>query len=436
MNFAHLCARCNEILALPSTLIFLFVGIFLTFKTGFLQFRGWKRFIHVIKNGPQEKEHNTLKSIGSAQALFTAMSTTIGMGNVVGPSIAIAIGGPGALFWLVFYSFFGSITKFVEVTLAVATRTKTKEGTIIGGPSRYLSLISKKLGTWYALVTIPLFVTWSAIQSNILADILNHESVPREITGFILAVFVFIALLGGAKRVSSWATRLVPIMFVLYVFFASYILFSHSHMLPSILKLVFESAFNSTAAIGGFLGATMFEGLRHGIYKGIYITESGVGTSSIPHALADVENPTDQGLLALYSVAADTLLCIISGLLALVTGAWWQKTVSNTVVYEAFKNFSPKLGQVVLLASITLFVFTTAIGNAFNGYQSFGSLTKYKYLKIYAFFVSIFIVIGAVQDLPLIWNICDLLVAFVAIPNCIGVLMLYFKNKEIFKIKR
>ena len=436
MNIAAICSTCNAFLALPSAFIFLAVALILTFKTGFIQLKAWKRFMHVLKHGAQEKKHNTFKSIGSGPALFTAMSTTIGMGNVVGPSLAIAAGGPGALFWLIVYSFFGCVTKFVEVTLAVATRTKTKSGTIIGGPSNYLGTLNSKLGIWYAIITVPLFAGWSAIQSNILADILWQESVPKIFTGVLLGSFVFAALLGGAKRVSSWATKLVPVMFVLYVFFSSFILIRHLHLLPGIFKLIINCAFKPTAALGGFLGASVFEGIRHGIYKGIYITESGIGTSAIPHALADVEHPTDQGILAMYSVAADTLLCLISGLLVLVTGTWWQKALSNTIVYEAFKNFAPHVGQIILLISISLFVFTTAIGNSFNGYQSFGSLTRYKYVKFYALAVAIITMGGAVLDLSLVWNLCDILLACVAIPNCLGVLTLYFKEKDLFKVKR
>jgi AGCS family alanine or glycine:cation symporter len=224
-------------------------------------------------------------------------------------------------------------------------------------------------------------------------------------------------------------------MFVLYILFASLILIKMIDRLPSVIRLIFSCAFQPTAAIGGFLGASIFESIRHGVYKGIFITESGIGTSAIPHALADVEKPTDQALLAMYSVAADTLLCLISGLLVLVTGSWWQKNISNVVVYQAFKNHAPHLGQIVLLISIALFVFTTTIGNAFNGSQSLATLTKHRYLKIYAILASLATAIGAMLDLPIIWNICDILLALVAIPNCLGVLLIYLKTPKDFELK-
>ena len=436
MDFASICFTCNTYLALPSTIIFLFVAIILTIKTKFMQFKGWHRFIHLLKFGAQEKSHNTYKSIGSLQALFTAMSTTIGIGNIVGPSLAIAAGGPGAIFWLIVYSFLGSVTKFVEVTLAVSTRKKTEEGVIIGGPNIYLNKLHSNLGIWYSLMTIPLFAGWSAIQSNILADILSQESFPRWLTGILLGCLVFLALLGGVKRISNWATKLVPLMFVLYVSFSFFILIKHAFILPSIFKLILNCAFSPTAALGGFLGASIFESVRHGIYKGIYITESGIGTSAIPHALANVEHPTDQGLLAMYSVFADTILCFISGLLVLVTGSWWQKDINNIIVYETFKKFAPKIGQIILLVSIILFVFTTIIGNAFNGNQSFGSLTKYRYLKTYALIVSLVTFLGAILELPIIWNLCDILLVLIAVPNCLGILLIYFKDKSLFIIKK
>jgi AGCS family alanine or glycine:cation symporter len=435
MNIALFCAECNNFLALPSTLIFLIVSLILTYKTGFIQFKSWGKFIKILKSGPAEKSHNTFKSISSTQALFTAMSTTIGIGNVVGPSLAIAAGGPGALFWLIIYSLFGCVTKFVEVTLAITTRSKTVDGHILGGPSKYLALIHQNLGKWYAVITIPLFIGWSSIQSNILADILYQESISKILTGLVLGGLVFLALNGGAKRVSSWATKIVPMMFVLYILFAALILIKMIDKLPGVIRLIFTCAFQPTAAIGGFLGATIFESIRHGVYKGIFITESGIGTSAIPHALADVEKPTDQALLAMYSVAADTILCLISGLLVLVTGSWWHKNISNVVVYQAFKNHAPYLGQIVLLISIALFVFTTTIGNAFNGSQSLATLTKHRYLKIYAIIAALATAVGAMLELPIIWNICDILLTLVAIPNCLGVLYVYLKSPQDFVIK-
>jgi len=298
----------NLALAVPATIIFLATGIFLTIKTRFMQIRGLPRFFKILKGGIKEDKHEKAKTLSSTHALFTAMATTLGMGNIIGPSVAVLTGGPGALFWLVVYAFFGSVTKFTEVTFAIRTRERTKDGRIVGGPTEYLSLVSKWLGFWYGILTMFLFPGWAALQANTLAEILSYEGVPTWTTGFGLAAVLLFVIFGGISRVGSVASKLVPIMFVLYVGFATMILLSNIGLVGIAFKLIISHIFSPCAPVGAFVGATIYMALRSGVYRGIYITEAGIGTSSIPHALADVKRATDQGVLAMFSVAADTVL--------------------------------------------------------------------------------------------------------------------------------
>jgi len=433
-SVARIVATINYYLSYPSLIIFLGTAIILTIKNRFLQIRGFPRFIKLVSHGiRKQKIQSKAKTLSSFQALLSAMATTIGMGNIVGPSVAISLGGPGALFWLIIYIILGSATKYTEVTFSVFTRTVTNNGDIIGGPTQYLKLISHKLAFWYAILTIFLFTGWSALQVNTLASIWAQEGVPHWITGLLAALILLIVVFGGVRRIGFFASRIVPLKFLLYVIFALLILAKNKQMIGFAIKLIFTSVLNPMAAIGGFAGATIFAAMREGIYKSIFITEAGVGTSSISHALANVERPSDQGILAMFSGLADIFLCTLSGLLTLVTGVWTSGKLNNTLTYEAFKINAPPGGRIVLVISILLFVITALIGNTYNGSQSFASLTRYKYVNWYYFIAAIIAFCGALSNVPLLWQLMDIILALVAIPHLIGLIVLAFTYPHILR---
>lgn len=434
MDFLSLIDRLNLLLELPATIVFLAIAIILTIKLRFIQFRSFGRFLSLITKGVSIEHDSKIKTITPFQALFTAMSTTIGVGNVVGPSLAILAGGPGALFWLVVYTILASATKYTEVTFALETRKEYKDGYILGGPTQYLRLFSPIIANWYGFVTIFLFASWSGVQSNTLAEILKQEGVPAGITGFILAALVILVLFGGAKRVGNLASKLVPIMFVLYISFSVLILFKDLSALQNAFSLIFANIFMPASAIGGFLGATIFQAIKSGVYQAAYITEAGVGTSSIPHAISDAKRPSDQGILALYSMAADGMLCLVSGLLVLVTGVWKSEcAMTSRLIYDVFKLHSPLLGKWILLASVSMFVITTVIGNGFNGAQSFGSFTRHRGIKSYFTFVAIVTFLGAISPVPAVWKVMSLLLVLVAVPNLIGLLYLAMRYPKVLQ---
>ena len=428
----------SQVLDYPAVVLFFGVSLILTIKTRFIQIRAWPRFFRLITKGiSEDKSDKKQKTISSFHALFTAMATTIGMGNVVSPSVAIMVGGPGALFWLLFYMFFGAVTKFSEVTFALATRKSLPNGFILGGPIQYLKSVSLYLSNWYGYLIIFVIISWSGGQANTLANIMALEGIPHWVVGLSLAIFVLFALSGGAKRVADFSSKLVPIMFVLYVTFALSILVRNPLAVCSAIKQIFQNAFTPAAAVGGFFGASMFRAIREGIFRGIFITEAGLGTSSIPHALADTKNPTDQGILAMGSMLADAFLSTLSGLLVLITGIWSIGAFRSTLVYEVFKLNAPGIGQYILLMSVTLFVLTTVMGNSFNGVQCFGVLVKDNKLlvRMYIALSLCFIFVGSLIPMKLLWSIMDTLVMIVAIPNLIGLLMLAFKKGELLEMR-
>ena len=356
------------------------------------------------------------------------------MGNIVGPTIAISTGGPGALFWLIAYSFFGSVTKFTEVSFALTFRTRLASGKLIGGPTQYLKHVHAGLAMWYGALTVFLFAGWSGLQANTLATIFALEDIPKSATGLCLALVVLIVLHGGITRIGEVASKLVPLMFIMYVTFSLSIILSNIPALSDAVILIFRSAFTPSAAVGGFLGATVLGAMRQGVNRSIYITEAGLGTSCIAHSMADTDRTSDQAILAMYSIIADTFLATLSGLLILVTGMWSRGAFSNTLVYEAFKVYSPGFGKWVLLASVTLFVLTTVIGNSFNASQSFASFTKYRWMNWYYAFLAVVVIMGAHAQVPLVWKVMDVMQILVAIPHICGLMFLAIKRDDILKI--
>jgi AGCS family alanine or glycine:cation symporter len=425
----------NNVLLIPSIILFLGTAIAISCKTRFIQLRGFIRFIRFIMYGMNQdraiiSDTNSIQTVSPFRALFTAMGTTMGMGNVVGPSIAIMLGGPGALFWLILYMFFGSAIKYVEVVLALKTRICTQEGYVFGGPMLYLQQVHPFLGYFYGIVMSCLFVVWSGFQANTMANICALETIPPYISGFFLAIIMLAAVRGGIERISAIASKLVPLMFCLYIIFALTIIISNPHALLAAFVLVGKAIFSPESVLGALGGITFLHAIRHGVYQGIFITEAGVGTSSIPHSLARTHNPEDQGILAACSTIADASLSLISGIIVLVTGVWKYGSVRSTLIYEAFKLHAPLFGDIVLLASIALLVITTIIGNSFNGMQNFTFLTNHRFLNPYILFSACTIFIGSLVPMPLILEMTNTVLACAAFMNLIGILIIVFYHKN------
>lgn len=413
---------------IPIAMIFLTTGIALSILTNFPQFRKFKQFLKIIFS--KDIHQSSKNTISPLQALLTAMSTSLGMGTIIAPPLAIAIGGPGALFWLMIYALFGCVTKFTEVTFAVKYKRYASDGTIIGGPTGYLYQIHPFLADWYGFLTIFMFSAWTALQSKSMAATYSYYAVPEYITGLVTATFVLFMLVGGAKRIAEFSSGLVPVMCFLYFGVCSAIIFSNISALKDALFLIFSHAFCPTAATGGFVGSTLWITMRQGIFKAAFVTEAGVGTAAIPHALADTNKPTNQGILAMYSIIGDTFFCFMSGIVALITGVWKLGRISNDLPILAFKSVFPTFGPLAYTAVVTLFIIGTAIGNSLNGSKSFAFFTNNRYMNYYYAFVFISIFLGSIFDAPLLWDIADLMLPMIALPNMLGLIILTLQHRK------
>jgi AGCS family alanine or glycine:cation symporter len=417
----------DRILAVPTTILFFGAALFFTYKTNFIQFRMLRRCLCLVI-GKIRHTANKKKGLNPFHAVFTAMATTMGMGSVVGPSIAIFVGGPGALFWLLVYIVFGSVTKFVEVVFAIRTRKIAADGSISGGPLHYLEMVHPFLAVWYGAIMLLMFASWSSIQANTLAALLEQEGVPVLFTGIGIVIFLAIVLQGGAQQIGRLASKIVPLMFFMYVSVGLYILCSNPLSLFAALALIKNSVLSPCAVVGSFCGATVFHAMHAGLYQGIFITEAGIGTSAIPHSLANTDNPIDQGLLAMYSTISDLLLATLSGLLVLVTGVWNTGVFRSTLIYEAFEIHAPYIGKYTLLGSLALFIITTIMGNSFNGVQTFSVLFPKQTTVVYTCFLLTVIFFGSFVATPLVWAIMKTVLACAAVPNIVGLIMLVMRR--------
>lgn len=427
IDLTELLSYMHDIDTLMSA-IFLFIGIFLSILIGFPQLKKGRRFLKIISSN--QLNTSTKNTISPLQALMTAMSTSLGSGSIAGVPLAIVIGGPGALFWIVVYAFFGSVTKFAEVAFAIKYRTRAADRSIIGGPTSYLWQVHPLLAGWYGACAMVLFAGWSALQAKALSEVFARLGVSEYITGTVTSLFVFYMLIGGAKRIGQLSSYLVPVMCTSYLLACLFILLQDIPLLGQMFMLVISKAFTPTAATGGFLGATVFTAMRQGIFKSAYVTEAGVGTAAYPHALADTDNAIDQGILAMYSVAIDTFFCLISGFVVLVTGVWTSGAASNSLIYDAFDLGLPAIGPAILIFSLILFVTGTAVGNSFNGSKSFGFFTANKYLLSYYIFVVIMMFLGSVAPALTLWAIMDIILPLTVLPNLIGVMYLAIQHRK------
>ncbi len=426
----------EKVLFLPLIILF-FTSVFLTFKTKFIQVRMFPRMMYLFfKSIFSSKQKAGEHSIQSHKALFTAMSTTLGIGNIIGPVIAIKLGGPGAFLWFLVVIIFGAATTFTEVTYAVAYRHKRKDGTIAGGPMEYLSQeISPKLATWYSYFGAVLLVAWCSNQSNTLSDILQTYSISKYVTGGVLAALVIFCLLGGIKRIANLSSKMVPLMFVLYCGASFWVILCNISKLPAVIQFIFSSALNMQAVSGAVVGVTVQKTLRWAIAKGIQVTESGIGTATIPHSKSATKNPTEQGVLAMVSIYSVLFVCTLSGLVTLLTGTWQDPSlgIGINVLAKAFSMYFPQTAVILALTAF-LFAFGTILGNAYNGGQCFLFVTNNKYINGYNIAVAIVVFFGAVMDAELVWSITDFFIIPVAFINLIGVLYLAFKRPELLKI--
>lgn len=381
-------------------------------------------------------------TITPRQALTSALSSTVGAANIVGVPTAIMMGGPGAVFWMMVIAFLGMALKFSENVLGVHYREQNKKGEFVGGPTYYMKkgFKNKKLGTIFSLIfafalmieIVPSIMVQGHSAASTMKDTFN---VPMAVSGVILAVLAALVVFGGVKRIASFAEKIVPIMVGLYCFFGFLIILMNISHVPNVIWLVIEQAFNPTAALGGTFGAALATTIRWGFARGIYSNEAGLGTSSIAHAAAKTDHPVRQAFWGISEIVVDTLIiCSTTAFVVLVSGVWKAsdaKAQSAALTARAFENTFGQFGSMMVSISMMFFVFSTVVVVIFYGSRMaeflFGLTAGWVMKTIYV----LSMIVGALGAAQQLWDLLDLALAAVLIPNVIAVIMLSPKVKSL-----
>jgi len=411
----------------PMLVLLLGTGVFLTIRLWGVQFYGLVHALYLafVKRREADEE---LGDISHFQALMTALAATVGTGNIAGVATAIAAGGPGALFWMWITGLFGMATKYAEAVLAVRFRVVNERGEMSGGPMYYLSRGLKQpwLGVLFSIfAAVAAFGIGNMVQSNSVADaVRNNFHIPHWATGIALGFLTGLVLLGGIRRIARVAEVLVPIMIVFYVAAALTIIALQWHRIPHIFAMVLTGAFTPTAAVGGFLGATVKEAIRFGVARGVFSNESGLGSSPIAAAAAKTKTPTAQALVSMTQTFIDTILvCSMTGFVILVSGEWRSGVTGAALSANAFSKMLPaNLGGVIVTFGLVTFAYSTLLGWSYYGEKAVEYLLGTGVVPHYRTLFVLFVVVGAVVKLEIVWSFSDIMNALMAVPNLIGLL--------------
>lgn len=426
---------------LPLVISLCFSGLFFTCYFGFPQFKFFKDAILIISGKFDKNE--TKGEISHFQALCAALSATVGLGNIAGVAVAVSLGGPGAVFWLWVAGFLGMATKFTEVTLALNFREVTADGKVHGGPMYTMKHGLNKLkpmGYVYSVfIVLSSFGIGNMFQSNQMASLLfTSVQIPTWISGAVLAVMAGLILIGGIKRIGRVTEKLVPFMIGLYILGALGILIYNYQHIPSMFALIFEGAFAGTAAVGGFAGAAFKQVVIMGMRRATFSNEAGMGSAAIAHSAAK-STPAEEGIVALLEPFIDTVvICTITGLVVLSTGAWTQAGIAGSEMTAwAFESVYGVWGRGIVTVTVMLFAFSTVVSWSYYGEQGVVFLFGEKYVPVYRYVFIFFIFVGAVIQLKLVMNISDSVNGLLAVPNLIATyLLLHVVKKSIVDFKQ
>jgi len=374
------------------------------------------------------------------KALTTALSATVGTGNIVGVALAIYLGGPGAVFWMWITGFLGMMLKYSEVTLAQKYRKFNSDGTVSGGPMYYMEFgLKEKLGKWakilalvFASATILCSLgTGNMAQSNSMADaMLTSYSIPTWASGMLITALVLLVIIGGIKRIADVTSRLVPIMAFVYVTATLIVLIAELDQLPAALSMIFTHAFTGTAATGGFVGSTFIMTLIWGVRRGLFSNEAGQGSAPIAHAAARTKYPAREGIVALLEPMIDTIvICTMTALMIIVTGSWQTGTKGVGMTVEAMNTGLHQfgidgMGGHIISFSLLLFAFSTIISWSYYGSRAAIYLIGEKAVKPFLYIYGLFVFFGSIWGLDIVWHFVDMVITFMTIPNLIALLLL------------
>jgi AGCS family alanine or glycine:cation symporter len=411
-------------------------GIYLSLGLRALTIRKIPTAFKLLFHGRKGRGDGDISPFG---ALMTSLSATIGTGNIAGVATALALGGPGALFWMWITALVGMATKYAEAVLAVRFREQDAEGNYSGGPMYYIRNGLGKHWHWLGFAfagfgALAGFGIANTVQSNSVSQVLSDSfSVPPLVTGLVLMVLVGAVVLGGIKRIASVASWLVPFMAVSYILMALVVIVTHLGEVPQAIVTIVDSAFNGSAAAGGFAGATVWAALRFGVARGIFSNEAGLGSAPIAHAAAKTNEPVQQGMIAMLGTFIDTLLvCTMTGLVIVIMDVIPTGVNGASLTSMAFANAFPG-GDIIVAIGLCVFAFTTMIGWSFYGERCVVFLFGTAAILPFRLAWVIAIPVGTVIELDMVWLIADTLNAFMALPNLIALLLL---SPVVFKISR
>ncbi len=433
----------NFIWGVPAMICIFGVGLFLSVRTNFLQIRKFPYAIRTTIGRMFRKRNASDGAMTPFQAVCTALAATVGTGNIAGVAGAIAIGGPGAVFWMWISALLGMCTKYAEVTLAVHFREKNMNGELVGGPMYYIKNgLDKK---WHFLAylfsafgVLTVFGTGNATQVNTITTAVNsallnyhllgEDQVPTSnlIIGIVIAVLVGMILLGGIKRIGRVTEKLVPFMALLYVILGLGVIVIHAGALPSVFGAIIGGAFNPSAVTGGIVGS-MFVSMKKGVSRGIFSNEAGLGTGSIAHACADTRKPVKQGMFGIFEVFTDTIvICTLTALVILCSGIAvpYGEAAGAELTIRGFTSTYGSWISVFTAFAMCCFAFSTTIGWGLYGARCIEFLFSEKVTKPFMVVYSLVAIVGATANLGLMWSIAETFNGLMAIPNLIALFLL------------
>jgi len=414
----------------PITLIALLgTGLYLTLRIGFVQIRGFRHAINLI--GGHYSSHKDVGEVSHFQALTTALSATVGTGNIAGVATAISLGGPGALFWMWMTAFFGMATKFAECTLALKFREVDRDGKISGGPMYTLlhGLKMRRTAVLFAsFALIASFGIGNMVQANSVVDGIRYIYPPLGelgwLIGLAMALLVGMVIIGGIKRIAKVASILVPFMATLYIAAALIVLANSYSAIPAAFATILEAALNPWAVGGAAVG----EAIRWGVARGLFSNEAGLGSSPMAHAAARTNEPVREGLVAMMEPFIDTLvICTLTGLVIIVTGSYIDRPddlVGAALTAHAFSQSLGDAGAMIVGIGLSLFAFSTIIAWSYYGDRSARFLFGEKAVVPYRVLYTIVVALGAAVPLQLVWNLADITNILMAVPNLLGLILL------------
>ena len=433
----------NFIWGLPAMICIIGVGIVLSVKTRFIQIRKFPYAMKITIGRMLKKRKASDGALTPFQAVCTALAATVGTGNIAGVAGAIAIGGPGAVFWMWISAILGMCTKFSEVVLAVHFRETNNNGELVGGPMYYIKNGLKKHWHWLAylfsaLGVLTVFGTGNATQVNTItaaldSALINYNIISADSThminliiGIIIMILIALIMIGGIKRIGRVTEKLIPFMAVLYIILAIGVVLVNINNVPAVFKSIFQGAFSPASVTGGAVGS-FFMSMKKGVARGIFSNEAGLGTGSIAHACADTKEPVKQGLLGIFEVFTDTILiCTLTALVILCSGIpiGFGADAGAELTISGFTSTYGNWISIFTAVALCCFAFSTIIGWGLYGARCIEFLFSSKVIKPFMLVYSLVAILGATVDLGMLWSIAETFNGLMAIPNLIALFLL------------